>query len=160
MVDPEDRRRKKPPITFQGGRARDAFDLTAPFTLWIGGTSFDNVRNIVRTPDGQSWLSVAPAESPGEPIQISALFFDANSMPSLQIEGNMWEVFTSTWDVEAEGRTIVIRSRARDVVLQLTATPPHSIKLERLNMQTRDLGVMVDADGRVTVRHWGQRGCL
>jgi hypothetical protein len=144
---------RRRPITFQRGRAHDAFDLAAPFTLWIGSTSFHDVRDIVRTQDGYSWLSVAPGESPGGPIQLSAIFFDANNTPSLRIEGNMWEVLTSTWDVEAEGRTIVVRSRAREVVLQLTAAPPHSLRLERLNMQTTDLGVTVDATGRVTIRH-------
>jgi len=78
---------RKNPVTFRAGPARDAFDITAPFILWLGSSSFQNVSTIVKTKEEESWLSIESSEENVGPVRISADFFDVQGELSLKIEG-------------------------------------------------------------------------
>jgi hypothetical protein len=151
------------PTTFAKGGAKDAFDLTAPFTLWIGDSRFENVATVVKTREGDRWLSVASSEVDGGPVQISAEFFDAQGASSLIIHDNEWMPVSSQWDTEVRGRTITVRHAASEIVLELSAAPPSALLLSRLRMRRGDLAIDVTPPGTVTLRRAGGetvlRGC-
>jgi hypothetical protein len=148
------------PITFAKGGSKDAFDLAAPLALWIGDSLFLQVNTIVRTREGEQWLSIESSELPGGPVRISAKFFDDRGAPSLTIEGNEWMPSSSQWDTEVIGKTIKIRRSVGEVVLQLVAVPPNGLRLSRLRMRRHDLAIEVTTAGLVILERAGGKTVL
>lgn len=146
---------RRSPITFKGGHARDTLDIVAPFTLWLGSSSFENVSTIIKTQEGERWLSIEPSELEGGPIRIYANFFDAQGAPSLTIDGNEWRPLSSQWDTEAEGRRIAVRRVPGEIALEIIAMPPRGLKLARLQMRKADLAIVIEPSGRVKIERGG-----
>lgn len=146
---------RRKPITFRRGCAHDAFDISGPLTLWLGSSVFHDVASIVRTREGESWFSVLPPEEAGGPFEICAEFADDKGNPSLFIDHNEWRVFHNHWDTEVVGATVTVRRGPGDIVLQLTAKPPHGISLDRLRMSKFGVGIEVDRDGQVVIARGG-----
>jgi hypothetical protein len=146
---------RKSPITFAGSPERDTFDISDPLTLWVGSSSASNVRSIVRTYEGDRWLSVAAPEVPGGPVLLSAEFFDPNGALALEIRDNEWLPAIGQWDTEVEGRRITVRRAPGEIVLQLRTDPPHGFHVERLRMEKFGLGITIDPDGSVTLSRDG-----
>lgn len=146
---------RKNPITFRNGFARDAFDLTAPFCLWLGSSTVENISTIVKTWEGERWFSIEPPEAPEGPVRVSATFFDQVGKPSLTIDVNEWKVFSHHWDTEVEGPKITVRNAPGEIVLELVATPPHGLKLTHLKMLRADLGILIEPTGRVIIKRAG-----
>ncbi len=143
------------PRTFANGSDRRAFFLAAPFALQIGKSRFENVNSIIKTREGERWLSVAPPEEDGGPFRISVAFFDDEGRPSLAIEENVYVVSTELWDTQIQGDTITVRKGPGDIALQLRTCQPHTLSLERLKMQRGNLGVAVEPGGRITMKTRG-----
>jgi hypothetical protein len=143
------------PITFKNGFAHDAFDLTAPFSLRLGTSTVENVSSIVKTQEGERWLSIEAPEVAGGPVRLSAAFFDKQGTHSLTIDGNEWRVFSHHWDTECVGPKITVRGAPGEIVLELIATPPHGLKVTRLTMTRLDLGILIEPSGWVTIRRGG-----
>lgn len=146
---------RRNPITFKNGYARDFFDLRSPFVLRIGNSSFEDVSIIVRTHEGEHWFMIEEPEVEGAPIRLSVVFFDKNGHPSLEIQENEWRCFSDQWDVEIEGKRIIVRRGSGDIALELAAEPPRGIHLVRLAMQKGDLGISVERNGCLTLRRAG-----
>jgi hypothetical protein len=153
------------PITFNRGAGRAPFDVQPPITLSVGTSSFPDVSCIVKTREGEQWLSVEPPETGGAAMRISAQFFDADGVPSLTIDQNDWIPSQDQWDTEVEYRTITVRrGHGERLSLVLTANPPHGITLNRLHMRKADLEIEIDPRGVVTISRGGAStrlsGCL
>ena len=140
------------PITFNHGEARDAFDINGPLTLHLGSSSYEDIKCIVRTGSGNTWLGVAPADVEGGPYRLSAQFFNDQGQPVLTIEENDWFCPTTAWDVEVEGNFVTVRNGHREIALQLQALPPNGLRLHRLNMTHRDFSVTISADGIMKIK--------
>lgn len=144
------------PITFARGFSKDAFDIGDPFILQIGSSIFHNVRTIVRTREGQEWLTIEPPEEPGAPCRLSGKFYDVDGNLLLHIDQNEWICPSTVWDLEVEGPRLCIRQGHRDIVLLLVAEPPHGLKVERLKMNSKGFGVEIDGD-TLTLVNGGMR---
>lgn len=79
-------------------------------------------------------LRVEAAEAHGAPYRLSASFFDTKGVPSLFIRKNEWQVLANTWDVEATGGVIVVRSAPGEIALRLRLDPGEGVVVERLSM--------------------------
>lgn len=151
---------RKNPVTFRAGSARDAFDITAPFILRLGSSSFQNVSTIVKTKEGENWLSIESSEENVGPVRISADFFDVQGELSLKIEGNEWMPLSSQWDTEVVGRKIIVRRAPGEVALEIIAMPPNGLRLARLRMRKADLAIIIEPSGQVTISRGGGQTIL
>ncbi len=143
------------PKTFQCGYARDFFDIRSPLALHIGSSILRNVSCIVKMHEGEEWFSMAPPETKGGPVRISARFFDSTGTLSLEIIDNEWRCFKDLWDTEVEGTMITVRQRKGELALQICSEPPHGLRIVKLRMQKGDLGVNIDTSGYITVSRGG-----
>jgi hypothetical protein len=79
-------------------------------------------------------LRIEACEVPGGPYRLSASFFDASGAPSLFIRRNEWQVLANTWDVEATGGVVSVRSAPGEIALRLRLDPGEGVVVERLSM--------------------------
>ena len=79
-------------------------------------------------------IRVEDAEEDRGPYQLSASFFDDKGIPSLFIRRNEWRVAANSWDVEAVGGRITVRTGPGDIALQLLLDPGQGVVVERLKM--------------------------
>lgn len=143
------------PITFHGGRARDVFDLRPPFTLWLGNTRFERVSTIVKTREGERWLSIEEPEDPEGPLRVSAVFYDKDEHESLIITGNEWTPSSNQWDTDTEGNRITVRRGPGDIALELVALPPHGLRVSRLRMRKADVSIVIEPSAKTTIERNG-----
>lgn len=103
-----------------------------PYVVFAGMT----LRNCTTPVEihGMPVLRIETAEATGAPYRLSASFFDPKGMPSLFIRQNEWQVLANTWDVEATGGVIVVRSAPREIALSLRLDPGEGVVVERLSM--------------------------
>lgn len=128
-----------------------------PYVVFAGMT----LRNC-RTPvevRGLPVLRIESAEVNGGPYRLSASFFDARGTPSLFIRQNEWQVLANTWDVEASGGAIVVKTAPGEIALRLRLDPGEGVVVERLSMfcggyklegDTRSLHITSPGGGRNT----------
>ena len=90
-------------------------------------------------------FKIKPPELTGEPFLFSGLFTDSDGNVSLEIEDNEWKAYSSSWDVEVKGPTIIVREAHRAVHLVLTVAQPNTIIVEKLNMNLG--GLHFEANG-------------
>jgi hypothetical protein len=79
-------------------------------------------------------IRIEGAEVARGPYQISANFFDESGAPSLFINKNEWLVSAYSWDMEAVGGRITVRTGPGEIALQLLFDPGQGIVVERLRM--------------------------
>jgi hypothetical protein len=147
--------RRRDPVTFRNGQARESLDLVAPLVVHLGSSSFRNLSSIVRTHDGDRWLAIDEPEAADAPARLYAKFHDDDGQLSLEIDGNEWRCFMDHWDNEVVGPLIRVHRSLRDVVLELVAEPPHGIRVVRLKMHKGGLAVDIDASGTITLVRGG-----
>lgn len=122
------------PKSLEDGFSREAFDITeSNRTVKFCGTEFINVRTIIAMM-GREILSIHSPECAGAPMRISGLFCDSQGSEILRIVNNEWFSSASNWDVEVQGRKIVVRRAPNDIALVLRAEPPHTISIEKIAM--------------------------
>ena len=83
---------------------------------------------------GMPVLRIEEAEVIGGPYRLSASFYDAKGVPSLFIRRNEWMVLANTWDVEASGGSIVVKTAPGEIALRLRLDPGEGVIVERLSM--------------------------
>jgi hypothetical protein len=103
-----------------------------PYVVFAGMT----LRNCATPVEirGLPVLKIEAAEASGGPYRLSASFFDARGRPSLFIRQNEWQVLADTWDVEATGGVVIVRSAPSEIALRLRLDPGAGVVVERLAM--------------------------
>ena len=128
-----------------------------PYVVFAGMT----LRNCATPVEirGLPVLKIEAAEVEGGPYRLSASFFDAKGEPSLFIRQNEWQVLANTWDVEATGGVIVVRTAPSEIALRLRLDSGEGVVVERLAMfcggcrldgDTRTLQITSPGGGRNT----------
>ncbi|MEE4694763.1 hypothetical protein V2K91_05885 [Pseudomonas alliivorans] len=119
----------------QQGFASELFDFGPdPVFVRFAGQNFIDCAVIIQV-CGVDLLSISPPEEDGAPIQLSGIFSDATGASTLKIENNVWSAGDENWDVEVKGATIKLLRGLGDIALQLRVSPPHSLYVERIDMQ-------------------------
>ena len=103
-----------------------------PYVL-LAGLTLKNCETPVEI-RGLPVLRIEDSEAQGGPFLLSASFFDRNGRPSLFIRRNEWNIFADSWDVEATGGTITVRTGPGDVALRLVLDPGEGVIVERIQM--------------------------
>lgn len=103
-----------------------------PYVKFAGMT----LRNCITPVEirGLPVLRIEASETPSGPYRLSASFFDARGVPSLFIRQNEWQVLANTWDVEATGGVINVRTAPGEFALRLRLDPGEGVVVERLSM--------------------------
>ncbi len=109
----------------------------------LGGMTLMNCPTPVQV-GGIPLIRIEQAEEACGPYQITASFFDENGIPSLFIRRNEWQVAANTWDVEAIGGRITVRTGPGEIALQLLLDPGEGVVVERLKMHCG--GYLIEAD--------------
>lgn len=99
----------------------------------LGGVTLKNCPTPVEV-RGIPLIRIEDAEVTRGPYQLSASFFDSEGSPSLFIRRNEWHVAADSWDVEAVGGRITVRTAPGKIALQLRLDPGQGVVVERLNM--------------------------
>jgi hypothetical protein len=99
----------------------------------LGGMTLKNCPTPVEV-RGIPLIRIECAEVSCGPYQLSASFFDVNGIPSLFIRRNEWQVASNSWDVEAVGGQITVRTGPGEIALQLLLDPGEGIVVQRLRM--------------------------
>lgn len=129
------------PICKQQGFSFGPFDigLVEP-TILIGTLTCQSVETLIEI-DGESIFSIKEPESEGAPFRINAFIADRDGNEILKIVDNEWVTTISNWDVEVVGPRITIRKKLGDISLVLRTESPHSLILERLEMEHRGVKI-------------------
>lgn len=117
----------------QTGFSNEIFDLKSHPTLLFGGIICTKCYIPIMV-KGTPLFHFAAGEEPGAPFRLSETFCDSDGALSLEIKDNEWFALSSNWDVEISGRTITVRDAPRHISLKLTAHPPDSLIVEKLDM--------------------------
>jgi hypothetical protein len=123
----------------QEGFSRGVFDpaFTHP-TIHIAGSTFKECW-FPLTVDDNPVFSIEGPEASGGPFRLSATFYDEQEKIALQILRNEWQLSSGSWDVEATGGRIIVRSAPGKISLQLRFLPSQGIVVERLNMHYKNV---------------------
>jgi hypothetical protein len=120
--------------------APPSFRTTAD-TLIIGGLAYvPAMRSLLRY-HHRDLISLNPPAD-GQPGSISAVFTDADGKEVLWLDENEWIGATDNWDLEVQGRRIIVRPRDGEIALQLRLEPEGRMVIERLDMHFADAYVM------------------
>lgn len=103
-----------------------------PYVVF-GGMTLENCPTPVAV-RGMPLIRVKDAEVARGPYQLSTSFFDDKGILSLFIRRNEWQVAANSWDVEAVGGKITVRTAPGEIALQLLLDPGQGVVVERLNM--------------------------
>lgn len=146
--------RSKNPICKTNGFSFGPFDLgLVEPTIKIGTLTCRSVEKLIEV-DGESIFSIQKPECEGAPFRISALLTDRDGREILKIIDNEWITTTDSWDVEVVGPRITIRKSLGDISLVLRTESPHSLIIERLEMEHRGVKIscLENRHLRVTTR--------
>lgn len=133
--------RSKNPICKQNGFSFGPFDLgfVEP-TIKIGTLLCRSVDSLIQV-DGESIFSIKKPECEGAPYRVNAFIADRDGREILKIVENEWVTTTKNWDVEVVGPRITIRKGLGDISLALRTESPHSLIIERLEMEHRGVKI-------------------
>lgn len=105
-------------------------DLSYPLEVALGGLVFISPEGCLLRVDDNEVFSINNPPKENKPL-ITASFF-SSSGNTLKVVENEIIASTGSWDIETQGREIVIRDAPRDVFLHLKFTPPKRIEVIRL----------------------------
>lgn len=108
-------------------------DHTSHPYVVVGGMTLKNCPTPIQV-RGMPLIRVEDAEVARSPYQLSASFFDESGLPSLFIRRNEWQVAANSWDVEATGGKITVRTGRGEIALQLLIDPGQGVVVERIKM--------------------------
>ena len=133
--------RSKNPFCKQKGFSFGPFDLgfIKP-TIKIGTVTCQSVKSLINI-DGESIFSIQEPECEGAPFRINAFLTNQDGNEILKIVDNEWFTTTDNWDVEVVGQRITIRKEIGDISLVIRTEPPHSLIIERLEMEHRGVKI-------------------
>ena len=129
------------PFCKQSGFSFGPFDigLVEP-TIKIGTLTCRAVDSLIEI-DGESIFSIKKPEFDGAPFLINAYLADRDGNEILKIVNNEWVTTIDNWDVEVVGPRITIRRKLGDILLVLRTESPHSLIIERLDMEHRGVKI-------------------
>jgi hypothetical protein len=123
------------PFSITSGKCHDAFDIGSQgVIIWLATNRLTCNDQLDLTIDDQVILSVKKPEETNAPYRISGQFYDDTQNLLFQIDNNEWSGEASNWDIECIGKRITIRKQHRQIALQLFATPPSGIVIEKIDM--------------------------
>ena len=106
----------------------------------IGTLTFKSVETLIEI-ENESIFSIKKPEIEGAPFRINAFISDRYGNEILKIVDNEWITTTNNWDIEVVGQRITIRKRVGDISLVLRTESPHSLIIERLEMEHRGVKI-------------------
>ena len=106
----------------------------------LGKISFVNTPNILVI-DSCNILSILPPEKEKTPPIICASFFNRNGQKVAWINNNEWFGDSNSFDIEAVGATIKIRSSLYKIDLKITLIHPNVIQIDNLNLDYNNKSV-------------------
>ncbi|MDN7134916.1 HNH endonuclease [Pseudidiomarina terrestris] len=116
----------------------------------IGASRFIEHQSIINI-DGADVLSYRKDKFTGRYL-VTGIFFDQKGSKLFEIIDNEWIGSTDIWDVEQEGRRLVIKSGLRNVVFDAIKNEENStLKINRLNMHVPPFHIIVNQE-RLIVR--------
>jgi hypothetical protein len=126
---------RKNPYNVKRGKCHDAFDIGSPDPIVIIGNNL--LRHVPSSlvVDGEPLLMIEAPEKPGGPYQLSGKFYGDDGRLLFEIVRNEWFGELSSWDVEAVGGRVTIRTGPGKIALQLLCVPPRGIGIEVLNIR-------------------------
>lgn len=141
----------KNPICKTSGFSFGPFDLgLVEPTIKIGTLTCRSVETLIEV-NGESIFSIQKPECEGAPFRISALLADLDGREILKIVDNEWITTTNNWDVEVVGPRITIRKSLGNISLVLRTEPPHSLIIERLEMEHQGVKISCLEDRHIRV---------
>lgn len=118
----------------------DFFDGNA--TLRIGGIDYDKTLESVVRYYGQDVMVVRPGKN-GRPGEISAIFCDESGNTVLELNRNEWRGSLDAWDIDVEGRRLIVRRPDKSIVLSLFLNPPGRVIIDRLDMRIGNAHLLI-----------------
>jgi hypothetical protein len=99
---------------------------------------------------GTPLLRIEPPEVVGRPFRLSGAFYDESGKEIFRIVQNEWQGPVSNWDIQTEGRRIIIRRAPRQVALQIRVDPPGNLVIEKLDMYYEGARIIGKEDRQIT----------
>lgn len=96
--------------------------------------------------DGESMLEFSPPEIGASLPSLSGKFMDEHGAPLFTIERNVWNGPIDRWDVEVNGRNIIVRNAPGKIALHIEVRPPNALKICRLVMVKGASHIVIDKD--------------
>lgn len=134
------------PLCIRNGRCHDALDISEEkdLVLWLGSTRIVGMETIFKV-DDTTLLSIEPPEQAGAPYRLSGEFYDDEGNLLFRIAKNEWFGESKNWDIECVGGRIIIRTKPRNISLQILCNPPNEVIIEKLNMLYKDTRFYLDS---------------
>lgn len=101
--------------------------------IQLGNLSFSET-SVIIVIDSIPILSVLPPEELGAPPQIKAQFYNRNGQKIAWIDNNEWNGSTETFDIEATGSNLKVRSEKYQIDLDIKIVPPKILEINQLNL--------------------------
>lgn len=120
------------PLDFHDGKAE----------LLIGGITYRQVPTTIVRYHGIDIISVRPGNGI-RPAEITATFTDESGNETLRLRQNEWIGALDAWDIEIEGRKLVVRRAARQIALEMQIDAPGRLTINRLDMRFGDSHLLI-----------------
>ena len=147
---------ESPAAKQQGFAFSDLEDHSSHPYVVLAGLTLKNCRTPIEV-RGLPLIRVEDAEAARAPYQLSASFFDQQGRPSLFIRRNEWQVSSESWDVEAVGGKVTVRTGPGQVALHLVFDPGQGVVVERIRMYCAGYLFEGDAGGLDVISPGGGR---
>lgn len=120
------------PLDFHDGKAE----------LLVGGITYRQVPTTIVRYHGVDLISVRPGNE-ARPAEITATFTDELGNETLRLNQNEWIGSLDAWDIEIEGRRLVVRRAAKQIALDMQIDAPGRLIINRLDMRLGDCHLLI-----------------
>ena len=139
----------------ESGFSWGEFDFgNTPPSLQFGGVTLTNCPVPIAI-GGKPLFKIEGPEERGGPFRLSGEFYDLRGRSVCAIDQNTWKLRSKAWDVEFVGGRMEVKSQNGPPSLVLVAEPPHSLRVERLNMFVKGRELIGDGSRLVVRRQYG-----
>jgi hypothetical protein len=130
------------PRALRDGESQFPLDVgKGDFVVVLGGVEYVNTPAIIGV-FGETLLSISAPPVPHSAPELSAMIFDQHGRRVASIERNVWHGSSKTFDIRTTGGRIRIRSRRRQVALDLQIEPPNRVVIRRLDLFHREVSIV------------------
>ncbi len=105
------------------------------YLVQFGGTKWTDTPIIIQA-FGETILGISINEENGL-LELSGIFHDKEDEEIFRIEKSEWKGNSEYFDIEVEGRRIIIRKKLREIALQINLEPPNLFTIEKIDMSFR-----------------------
>jgi len=132
--------------------------VSTPYDLHFEGQSFDcviggNQFSSVLRDDQNATSMVALSIDDNDLVSflidgsgslfLYATIFDDKNLPALIIRENELTYRTATWDVEFQGRTLILREAVRRILFEIEFKPPREVVIKRARLLCNGVEILV-----------------